>query len=427
MSNVTRKTAVLACALVLLAAETGHFGSQIFASLMRVRGERAFFKVDHPAAWRFYRRALAHGGDEDRLETDMVELLLFGLDQREGGINLKTALSTADSLQFARGAIARRLTETPYRAYLWSLASDLYAHASRQRRRETPLDLSRLSEQPLENLQPEDWMAVFALEQAARLEPNNYLYHDLLTEMFIDLGVPEKAAHYCRFAVAAYPVLADHRYLSREDLAPEILDAALQGFEDATKHLSLVPRPAIERDAGRLLAEHGQGRRAMDHFTRALEIDPGFPDAQFELALAAYLLGDFATALEHFKISRGLLPDSPWPDYYTGLTFLAQGDREAALPYLRGAREKGSPDPRFFHTLGENLESSGQIKEAERQFVAAAHLNSESQGAWAALLNFYIRQKNARAGLDACAKLLALRPPVDGVYREACDSLSRTP
>lgn len=427
MKNVAKKTAALTCALGLFVAETVYFGNQIVSSLMRVRGERAFFRVDHPAAWRFYRRALAHGGDGDRLETDMVELLLFGLDQREAGINLKTALSTAESLRFARDAVARRLTETPYRAYLWSLASDLYGHVSRLRRRETPLDLARLSEEPLENLLPEDWMAVAALEQAARLEPNNYLYHDLLTEMFLDLGAPGKAAGYCRSAVAAYPVLDDHRYLSREDVAPEVLEAALQGFEDATKQLSLVPRPAIERDAGRLLAAHGQNRRAMDHFRRALDIEPGYVDAQFELGIAAYLLGDFSTALPHFKISSGLLPDSPWPDYYTGLTLLAQGAREAALPYLRGAREKGSPDPRFFHALGESLEASGQVKEAERQFVAAAHLNAGNQGAWAALLNFYIRQGNSRAGSETCARLLAMRPPVDGVYREACDSLGRTP
>jgi tetratricopeptide (TPR) repeat protein len=427
LRSVTKKAVVLVCALVLLIAETEHFGSQIASSVMRVRGERAFFRVDHPTAWRFYRRALALGGDGDRIETDMVELLLFGLDQRESGINLKTALSTADSMRFARDAIGRRLTETPYRAYLWSLTADFYGHATRQRRRETTLDLDSLSEQPLENLLPEDWLQVAALEKATRLEPNNYLYHDLLAEMFVELGVPAKAAAYCRSAVAAYPVLADHRYLSSDDLAPEILDAAVQGFEDATKQVSLVPRPAIECDAGRLLASHGQGRRAMDHFRNALRLEPEFFDARFEMALAAYQLGDYTTALEHFKICAGLLPESPWPDYYSGLTHLALGEVEAALPFLRGAREKGSPDPRFFYSLGESLESTGQVKEAERQFVAAAHLNPENQGAWLSLLNFHVRRKNSRAVAETCAKLLAMRPPVAGISRDACDSLVRTP
>jgi tetratricopeptide (TPR) repeat protein len=415
------------CGLALLAAETAYFGNQIAASVMRVRGERAFFRMDHPSAWRFYQRALAHGGDADRIETDLVELLLFGLDQREGGVNLKTALSTADSLIFARDAIARRLTETPYRAYLWSLASDLFAHAARERRRATTLDLGSLSEDPLENLLPEDRLAIASLEKASRLEPNNYLYHDLLTEMFMDLGVPKEAARTCRSAVAAYPVLADHRYLSHDDLPPEILESALQGFEDATRRLSLIPRASIECDAGRLLVAHGQGRRALEHFRNAVGLDPQFVDAQFELALAAYQLGDYEGALEHFKISAGLLPESPWPDYYTGLTLVAMGDADTALPYLRGAREKGSPDPRFFHMLGERLEAAGQVREAERQFVAAAHLNASNQGAWTALLNFYIRQKDLRGGLETCGKLLAMRPPIGDVYRDACSSLGRTP
>jgi len=421
---MTRKLLLSVCLIIMLVGETAVFGGRSVAGLIRLRGERAYFRNQYASAWLSYRNALDWGGDEDQLETDMVEVLLLGLHQDEAGAKIHTALPPSDSLRVARELTAKRLSYTPYRAYLWSLVSDIYQHQARQLRVSTPLDLTTLSENPIKNFLPEDRLAVAALQRASELEPNNYVYPDLLTEMFLELGRPAEAAPYCRRAVSAYPRLSEHDYLLSPDLDPEIKEAAIAGFEEALRHRSMIPSDLITCDAGRLLREHGEPRRAIDYFRRGIRPGSSFLECRFDLGLASYALGDFQSALDQFELSAAMLPESPWPDYYAGLSRLALGQNEAALPHLRLAREKGPPDPRFLHTLGETLERSGQVKEAERQFVAAANLNPDDTAAWSSLLDFYLRQHDLRAVSLTCSRLPAFRPPVE---LEACASLNRVP
>jgi len=75
-------------------------------------------------------------------------------------------LPPGESIPLAHRLIARRIRETPYKAYSWSLASDVFMHEAWQRRHTTVLDLTHLSEDPLENLLPEERDAIGALETA---------------------------------------------------------------------------------------------------------------------------------------------------------------------------------------------------------------------------------------------------------------------
>lgn len=423
MNPLARKALLLALFSLLLGGETAYFGRACGAAVLRQRGERAFYRNDHRASWGHYRAALAWGGDPERLRTDLVELLLFGLDQSEAGIRIDLPVPAERAVGEARDLIAPCLIAAPYKAYYWSLASDIYLHEAEQLRREKPLDLQDLSEDPLQNLTPPQWLAVAALETSARLEPSYYIYNDLLTEMFLDIGSPQTVARYCRRAVAAYPALDSHSYLSRPDLPPEVLEAAVHGFEDAVSQEPTTLAALLENDAARLLAMHGQRERAAAFLRKALEIDPGLYDARFRLGLLAIERHDYQEAMEHFQAAAAIVPDSAWPHYEMGVSHAALGDLEAAIREFRVAREK---DPRyigFFHALGESLEKAGLLKEAERQFRAAANLNSQEAGAWSILLAFYIRHDDVRSAGEVCARLLALNPGMSD-YREQCAALA---
>src|SRR5882762_3452791 len=119
---MTRKLLILACFALVLVGETAVFGRRSMAGLLRLRGQRAFLRNEHDVAWRSYRKALDLGGDRDQIETDMVELLLFALDNLEPGSKAPFALPPSDSVRLARELIARRLSDTPYQAHLWALA-----------------------------------------------------------------------------------------------------------------------------------------------------------------------------------------------------------------------------------------------------------------------------------------------------------------
>lgn len=419
---MAHKTLLLMCFTVLLLAESAYFAGQSAAGILRFRGERAFFMNRHERAWNGYRRALALGGDLETLETDQIELLLFGLDQTWAGVRVRTALPPERAVSTALQLVAHRVDETPFKAYVWSLASDDYFHAARLRRQDTPLDLSSLSEDPMDVLMPEDRLGLAALETASRLEPNNYIYHDLLAEKFMDMGDIDTAATHCRRSVASYPVLGDHRYLMVPDPAPELLEAAIRGFEDSRLQESMIPRGTIESDAGELLRRTGQARRAIAFLKRAVVLSPDLYEAQYYLGIASYELGDHQAALRHLQEASRCQPQNPSPHVHMGFAQTALGNLQGAIDHFRRAREKDPQDIRFFHFLGEALEKAGQVKEAERQFVAAAKINPKSTEAWAALLVFYTRHRELRPLADVCSNL-ELMAPDETAYREQCASL----
>jgi tetratricopeptide (TPR) repeat protein len=405
---VAKKTLIVACFSLLVAMETVYYFRVCAGGLLRLGGERAFFRNDHLSAWKFYNWALAWGADRDRLETDLIELILFGLDQAGVGIRVNLPLPPALSLPVAKKLAARRLQYSPYRAYAWSLVSDVYAHEARLRRRAAVLDLGTLSEGPHRDVLPGEHLALQALETAARLEPLNYTYRALLAEVLLEVGMIPAAAEHCRMGMRAYPDLESHFYLKRPDAPTELIHAALAGMEDALRENSLVPHVQILYRAARLAGQRGMDKRAESYLQRILAAQPEHYDARMEEGLVRYRAGDYVRALEMFRKASRIVDDRPWPFYYAGLAMMGLGDTQGAIESLRKARELGHGELRIFHSLGRVLESHGHIEDAARQFAAAAHHHPESVEAWSALLDFHRRQGNLRGVQDACARLGAL-------------------
>ena len=415
---------VMACFTLGLALESAFFARQCVAGLFRLLGEGAFYQNDHPAAWRYYQLGLHWGGERDQMETDKVELLLFGLDQTEAGLRLKTALPAEEAVRVAHNLAARLIRGAPYRTHYWSLAADIYSYEARQRRRTIPIDISRLPSDPLEALLTEDWLGIAALKRASALEPNNSTYHDLLVDTFLAAGSPESAAEPCRRAIATFPRLDAHGYLLEPTLAPALLEQALLGFADALAGDSMEPRASIERDTGRLLAAHDQHQRALPHLQRAVELSPEDYNAIMDLALSHLALKDCSSAMASMKVASELRPEDPWPHNLTGRCLLEAGNATEAVQEFRRARERseGSPgEVTFFEQLGEALEKVGQTVEAERQFVAAANLHPSDKEALHGLLSFYMRQGNFGDAVEICPKLLAVSPG-ESRYEQECAS-----
>lgn len=421
---VRRKGLVLAVVAALFAGESLYFFGQCRAGFERLLGERAFYRNNLAAAWRYYQQALDHGGPPGLLERDLLEVLLFGLDQREVGVRTDLPLNDDAAMSAVRRLTAQAISRAPYHAAHWSVASDGFLRAGRLNRRRLPLDLSAVSEEPLENFTREDWWGIAALEKAASLEASNYLYDDLLAEHLLAYGADEEAARASRRAVAAYPRLDGHTYLMRSDLPASVLEAAVRGFEEALRRRSLIARAAIEIDAGRLLVRHNREELAIPFLERAAHAAPDLYDARMELAMALFRVKRFKDAIPHIVKASERLPDYPFPHYYLGLARMEVGEREAAIEHLRTARILGKGEPMFLHAFGAALEAAGQLREAERQFTAAAYQNPEDASAWSVLLAFHLRHGDRAAASRDCEKLLALAAGDDRV-REQCAAVGR--
>jgi tetratricopeptide (TPR) repeat protein len=424
MSAPERPSALLRVALGVslgLAAllATGFFGRRFVAGAEELRGKSRYYRNDVKGALRHYDRARRFGGGGLVLDTDEVETILFGVDQNDLGLRNPLPMTPTSAIEKASEGVRGLLVRAPYRAYFWSVASDLYVRRARDRRRATPLDLSALSENPLENLLPESWLAIVMLEHASRLEPNNYLYHDLLVETYLDAGSPETAAEHCRRAVKALPKYDAHEYLTRPDIPGVLVEAAVRGFEDAEQEVSLLGRTTIECNLAEMLVLKGQYERAIPYLQSAAENVPGSFVAHFYLAEAQYHLGRYREAAGHFEVAARVLPSGAWTYFWLAKSYEELGDLDRGVAAMRNARLWDPHELVFFHGLGAILEKAHRIPEAERQFVAAASYNPKNPYAWSTLVDFYIRQDDRHAAPAAGDQHQTHRPD-DSAYQLQC-------
>jgi tetratricopeptide (TPR) repeat protein len=416
------RKAFLVVFVTLLVAESLYFFRLATASLLRIQGEKAYYRRDYPDAWSAYSRALDWGADTETVEVDRLELLTFGMDFQAAGLRVNPALPIDEAMTQARALAASRIAELPYKAYYWGLVADVYFNQAIQARRSVPINLSDLSDEPLGNLIASERLGVAALERAAALEPDNYVYHDLLARTLLERGAVEEAAVHVRRAVAACPSLNAHPDLMLLGLDPRIVEAAVQGLVDASGREGLIRLEAIEAAAGRLLRHHGQAARSVDFLRRAIARAPALCEAHYELGLACSQLGDHDGAVRHLARAGECRDDSPGPHFSLGLAYRAAEEHHRAVEQFRRARAEGGSTPKYFHALGEALEATGAIPEAERQYVAAAHLHPTESAVWRELLGFYARHRDRAPLPEACVRLEELAPG-DSAGRALCSSL----
>lgn len=405
---------------LLLMAETVYFGGRVLAAAHRLQGEGAYYAGDYDRAWRWYEASMRAGGNAEGLTLDRAELLLNGLDMQSLGLKVNLPVPGDEALREARGMIVRLLATTPYRAYYWSLAADLLLNEARATRRGAPLDLSALSEDPRENLLPEEIGAIAALEEAARREPNNYIYRVILAEQFLQWNLPDLAAPQVREAVRLYPDLNSHIQLTRPQLDPSIVNAAVEGFTAARAGDSMVAPDQIDCDAGKFLLAQGRHADAREYFLSALRFNPEMADALGQLGVAEFMQGNYAEAREHLDRATKILPESASLWFHLGRTRLKMGDHEGGKEALRTARMIDSRSVKYFHVFADLLEADGAVRDAERQFQAAAHLNPGQNGAWRALFAFYGRHPELRGATRAICSRLATLKSAREVYDDQC-------
>jgi len=136
-------------------------------------------------------------------------------------------------------------------------------------------------------------------------------------------------------------------------------------------------------------------------------------------------LGQYAEAEKALERAVVDMPQRPHLHYYLGLTRLKLDKKNAAIEALRAVRELDPQIPQFFHTLAEVLESEGQTRAAERQYLAAGNLNPESARAWSALRAYYGRHPEVHTEARRTCAHLAGSKTDPSVYKTAYDGLMR--
>jgi tetratricopeptide (TPR) repeat protein len=150
------------------------------------------------------------------------------------------------------------------------------------------------------------------------------------------------------------------------------------------------PNPIVRYNLGRALAERGRPDAAIEHFEKALEIEPHHVLARNALGAALMRCGRIDEAMPYFQKALEMKPDYADADYNLGNALARRGRFDEAVPRFEKALEI-QPDYAEAHfNLGTALAHQGRMEDAIAHYRTALALArqqnktalAEEVGAW---------------------------------------------
>ncbi len=136
-------------------------------------------------------------------------------------------------------------------------------------------------------------------------------------------------------------------------------------------------RPNVWRaqyNLGCALGAEGRPAKAIPHYRKTLELNPGFVDAYMNMSIALTSQGRFEESLDHCRWALEIKPDYCKARLHMGITRELQGELEEAVRHLKQALicDPDSADAHFY--LGQILAVVGQSDDATRHLLEAQRL-----------------------------------------------------
>ena len=250
--------------------------------------------------------------------------------------------------------------------------------------------------------------AIQELTDAVRLMPPYAVAHNALGEAYITGGQSGPARAAFEKAVALDPKFAQ----AEENLGRALLDA--NEFGAAAGHLDRAIALFVDSpDAAyslylraKIHTERDEPQKALAALTRAVSLQPNFPEAWSDLGQVNKGLLDDESALAAFLRSVQLDPENAISQYRLGAEYLHQGKAHEAVPHLQESFRLNPKNQSTLYSLQMALRQDGHLERAAQVKKQLAELlrsiDKESQDAFLAL-----RLNNEGAALEKTGDLSA--------------------
>lgn len=161
---------------------------------------------------------------------------------------------------------------------------------------------------------------------------------------------------------------------------------------------------------GQLLAVQGDWALAGAAWTRAVDLEPEFPQAQAYLGMAMGKTG--ADGLPPLLLASAEAPDDPVIRALLGQYLLSIGDPAAAERQLDYAHRLDPENPAIAANFGAALAQNGRLDEAASAYLQAAAQDPQDPAFWLLLAEFALRYDYQvdSIGLVAARNAVALSP-----------------
>jgi tetratricopeptide (TPR) repeat protein len=219
------------------------------------------------------------------------------------------------------------------------------------------------------------------------------------------------------------------------------------------------------------LVQNDRFAEAAQEFRAALALEPGAANARYQLAVCLFAVGERDASRKEFeRLSKDtqneasvayylarldlvagdsaaairrlapLMAHPPFPDaaFYLGSAYLAKGDREQAIHWLRKAAQSEPRDFRIHYRLARALQQNGLHKESEQEYALSTEMReryNETARQSVACVQA-LRGEPAAQALETCQRLfdpndsdklttLGMLYGENGRYEEAIQPLQR--
>ena len=260
--------------------------------------------------------------------------------------------------------------------------------------------------------------AIAAYEEALTLAPENAEIHRTLAGLYAQVGERIEEVMYRYQAVSLKPVWANpsnQLNLGNALIEQGKLAEAIDCYERAVQ---LNPEfYEAHYNLGVALTQ-AEDSEAIAAFNRALAINPDHAASHFGVARLLEATGDLPTALTHYQRSAELDPDDAVAHYALAEIQLKLRQWQAAIAPCQRAIELSPNFAWAHHYLGYAWLKQAEWRAATVSLQRASELNPDSPWTHYHLATAYTRLKQWQAAATASLQAIWLQPDLSGVYRQ---------
>jgi tetratricopeptide (TPR) repeat protein len=230
---------------------------------------------------------------------------------------------------------------------------------------------------------------------------------------FYERGYFDQAEAFYRQAVKDDPQGAEPLYgLGSAYLQQQKTSEARECFERVLKLHASYPGtlPNAWNNLGILTAREGNTDVAIEHFQRALQIDPEHSIALVNLGNAFRQKKDWAQARHTLERALALNPDDPEANYSIGMVYAQQNDSTRAYEYLQKALSLRPVYPEALNNLGILYLRTRRPEEAVRSFEESIRVAPDYDQSYLNLARVYVIEGDREKARGVLQNLLKQRP-----------------
>lgn len=177
--------------------------------------------------------------------------------------------------------------------------------------------------------------AISEVEKAIRMDPKNPEFYQFLGYIYFTSGKYEKAEETYLKALKINPNLTEVRnHLGSLYMATNRFDKALHEFQTILKD-KFYPTPwVIYYNLSELYQKENQLEKAISNLRKALEINPKYYRAHYELAEILNRLGETTEAIFEYRVAENAYQKDPDFHFSFAMAYLKAGDHEKAKKHL---------------------------------------------------------------------------------------------